>query len=93
MGDVIMFPPLGARRGEDAGECAMESFELAALYARRAEETRMQAKLMVNDSVRSAMERVADIWEALAQQTLVRHALDVATAEAEKPTDKLMAKS
>jgi hypothetical protein len=47
---------------------------------------------MVNDSVRTAMERVADIWGTLAEWTLVRHALDVASAEREKSTDLLVAK-
>src|SRR5215472_5577643 len=77
---------------EESGECATESLDLAALYVRRAEQVHAQAKLMVNDDVRSVTERLATVWVAVAHRTLVRHALAMPAAEAAEPTDRPVAK-
>jgi hypothetical protein len=50
--------------------------ELAALYDRRASKTRDQAKRMVNANVRDSMERLAAIWDKMAERALVSQVLD-----------------
>jgi hypothetical protein len=71
-----MLPFLAARRSRGvSGEVFMESPETATLYARCAHETRAQATLMVNASVRSVMEQLAVTWDKMAERELVRHVL------------------